>query len=137
MRDSRRIFPSCVVLRIIFTGIILAGFWVWPTGPEAQPLSEMNTRWLKEQENTVQWGRDPFALPGRRAEGTVISDGEFHLSAIIYRAGRGLAIINNQILRKGDTIDGYRVLVIKKDRVVLRGAQGEQELRVNKFVMGR
>ena len=104
----------------------------------AQPLSEINTQWLERQEKALQWGRDPFALPGGSVSGAgVTTDGEFHLSAIIYREGRGVAIINNKILRKGDMIEGRRVAEILEDRVVLQGAAGEKELRVNKFVLGR
>jgi hypothetical protein len=103
----------------------------------AQSLSEINTQWLERQEKALQWGRDPFALPSQSAGTGIATDGEFHLSAIIYRAGRGVAIINNKILRKGDTIEGRRITEILEDRVVLQGAAGEKELRVNKFVLGR
>ncbi|MBI3994620.1 MAG: hypothetical protein HY349_01455 [Nitrospirae bacterium] len=109
-----------------------------PVAVKAQPLSEINTQWLERQEKAMQWGRDPFALPGSSASGAgVTTDGEFHLSAIIYREGRGVAIINNKILRKGDMIEGRRIAEILEDRVVLQGAGGEKELRVNKFVLGR
>ncbi len=103
----------------------------------AQPLSEINIQWLERQEKALQWGRDPFALPSQSPGAGIATDGEFHLSAIIYRAGRGVAIINNKILRKGDTIEGRRIAEILEDRVVLQGAAGEKELRVNKFILGR
>lgn len=106
-------------------------------GLRAQPLSEINMQWLERQERALQWGRDPFALPSPSAGAGTATDGEFHLSAIIYRAGRGVAIINNKILRKGDMIEGRRIAEILEDRVVLQGAAGEKELRVNKFVLGR
>jgi len=107
-----------------------------PVVVRAQYLSEINTEWLERQEKALQWGRDPFALPGPAAPG-VSTDGEFHLSAIIYRAGHGVAIINNKILRRGDMIEGRRVAGIFQDRVLLQGPAGEKELRVNKFVLGR
>ena len=103
----------------------------------AQPLSEINMQWLERQEKALQWGRDPFALPNRPVGGGIGTDGEFRLSAIIYRSGRGVAIINNKILRKGDMIEGRRIADILEDRVVLQDATGEKELRVNKFVLGR
>jgi hypothetical protein len=106
-------------------------------GLRAQPLSEINTQWLERQERALQWGRDPFALPSPSAGAGISTDGEFHLSAIIYRAGRGVAIINNKILRQGDMIEGKRIAEIWEDRVVLKSAAGEKELRVNKFVLGR
>ncbi|MBI3609793.1 MAG: hypothetical protein HY204_03715 [Nitrospirae bacterium] len=103
----------------------------------AQSLSEINTQWLERQEKARAWGRDPFALPSRTTGAATETDGEFHLSAIIYRSGRGVAIINNKILRMGDMIGGRRVAEIREDRVVLQSPSGEKELRVNKFVLGR
>jgi hypothetical protein len=108
-----------------------------PVVLRAQSLSEINTQWLERQEKALQWGRDPFALPSQSAGTGIATDGEFHLSAIIYRTGRGVAIINNKILRQGDMIEGRRIAQILEDRVVLQGAAGEKELRVNKFVLGR
>jgi hypothetical protein len=102
----------------------------------AEPLSEIDTQWLERQEKALQWGRDPFVLPSQ-STGTVSEpEGEYHLSAIIYRSGRGVAIINNKILRKGDTIEGRQITEILEDRVILQGPLGEKELRVNKFVLG-
>jgi hypothetical protein len=117
--------------------VLLMGDLLHPVSLPAQPLSEINTQWLERQEKALQWGRDPFALPNPSAGAGMATDGEFHLSAIIYRAGRGVAIINNKILRKGDIIEGSRITEILEDRVVLQGAAGEKELRVNKFVLGR
>ena len=107
-----------------------------PAFVEAQPLSEINTQWLERQENALQWGRDPFVLPSQSTGMRLEAEGEFHLSAIIYRSGRGVAIINNKILRKGDTIEGRQITEILEDRVILQGPSGEKELRVNKFVLG-
>ncbi len=102
-----------------------------------EPFSEMDIRWLERQERAREWGRDPFALPGGPAGSAVEMNGDFHLSAIIYHSGRGLAIINNRILRPGDQIEGLRVSEILEDRVILEGTAGPRELRVRKFVLGR
>ncbi len=117
--------------------ILMSGDLLHPVSSPAQPLSEINIQWLERQERALQWGRDPFALPSPSAGAGTATDGEFHLSAIIYRAGRGVAIINNKILRKGDLIEGRRIAETLEDRVVLQSAAGEKELRVNKFVLGR
>jgi hypothetical protein len=103
----------------------------------AQSLSEINSQWLGRQEAALRWGRDPFALPSRPTGGGMETEGDFHLSAIIYRAGGGVAIINNKILRQGDLIEGRRVAEIREDRVVLQDAAGKKELRVDKVVLGR
>lgn len=108
-----------------------------PAVLQAEPLSEINLDFLKRQEKALQWGRDPFALPDKRSGIGMRVDREFHLSAIIYRSGKGLAIINNKILRKGDKIDGRKIADIREDRVILRDTAGERVLRVDKFVLGR
>ncbi len=128
-----------ITVSLIFLFLFLAPYslLLTPIVLKAQPLSEINMQWLERQEKALQWGRDPFALPSQSPDAGITTDGEFHLSAIIYRAGRGVAIINNKILRKGDTIEGRRIAEILEDRVVLQGAAGEKELRVNTFVLGR
>lgn len=126
-----------VSLMFLFLLITPYPFPLPPTFLRAQPMSEINTEWLERQERSLQWGRDPFAIPGRSTGAGMGTDGEFYLSAIIYRSGRGLAIINNKILRKGDMIEGKRIKEIFEDRVVLQGGSGEKELRVNKFVLGQ
>ncbi|HUK55938.1 MAG TPA: hypothetical protein VLY20_04700 [Nitrospiria bacterium] len=121
---------------ILFPFFILCLLFLTPAFLRAQPLSEINTQWLERQEKALQWGRDPFVLPGRTNAVGSEANGELHLSAIIYRSGRGVAIINNKILRKGDKIDGKQITDILEDRVVLQGPAGEKELRVDKFVLG-
>lgn len=123
--------------RFILVLVFLTVGPAWRGPVSAQSLSEINTQWLERQENALQWGRDPFSLPGPSTGSAISTEGDFHLSAIIYREGRGVAIINNKILRKGDMIEGRRITEIMEDRVILQGIAGEKELRVNKFVLGR
>jgi hypothetical protein len=114
-----------------------------PTGPvQSAALSDQNLGWLERQGQSDHWGRDPFAAPRRPApsESSRVDLPQFapdaidlHLSAIIYGEGRGLAIINNSILRKGDRVGDKEIVDILRDRVVLRDAAGEQELRVDAF----
>lgn len=128
---------GCRTALIFLLGILTVG------GPgrelvRAEAMAEIHLPFLERQERALRWGRDPFALPGRSGQGLADSDGEFHLSAIIYRPGRGgLAIINNKILQRGDTIEGRQILDIMEDRVIIAGGSGGRELKVRKFVMGR
>lgn len=123
---------SLIILFLLLTPYSLL---LTPASLGAQPHSEISTQRLERQEKALQWGRDPFVLPSR--SGVAGSEtGEFHLSAIIYRSGGGVAIINDKILRTGDTIEGNQITEILEDRVILQGPSGEKELRVNKFVLG-
>lgn len=113
-------------------------------GREASAMSDVNVEWLDRIQKSERWGRDPFNHPKPAAIPTEASGGpsarsglELTLSAIIYGEGRGLAIINNQILRVGDRVGNKEVVEIKPDRVILRDEAGDEDLRVKSFTLGR
>lgn len=107
----------------------------------AQSLSGTDLKWLQERERTSKWGRDPFLIPQERQEAPQakeeLEETPLSLSAIIYREGRGIAIINNKILRVGDIIDKMQLIGIMEDRVILKGPREVKELTVNKFALER
>jgi len=90
-----------------------------PGKPEAAPPA------VKPQFDklAVSWASDPFMLPvikGKksREEGTAV-----RLSAILERGGDRVAVIDRDVVRKGDMIGNEKVVEIGRDRVVLaRGA---------------
>lgn len=129
-----------IVLRMAVAAVLSAS-WVGPVlsaWAEDRSYSDVNLEFLEKRQRAQNWGRDPFALPEAASSAREdVGDQDLHLSAIIYRKGRGVAIINNQILRKGDAVGGKVVDEILQDRVVLRDASGRHELRVNRFAMGR
>ena len=64
------------------------------------------------------WGRDPFTSDVYKS---VRSESELKLQGISYREDKvGFAFINNEIVKKGDTVGGYEVAEILKDRVLLK-----------------
>lgn len=71
----------------------------------------------------VSWSSDPFMLPvikGKkgREDGTAV-----RLAAILERGGDRVAVIDRDVVRKGDMIGNEKVIEIGRDRVVLaRGA---------------
>ena len=126
-------------------GLFLAIFLLLLLIPDhqvfAQSLSGLDTRWLEERDRSSKWGRDPFHIPQEKVD---IPKGKeedlgpkLSLSAIIYRDGSGIAIINNKIMRVGDVIEKMELTGIMEDRVTLRGPGGGEELRVNKFALER
>jgi len=67
----------------------------------------------------VSWSSDPFMLPvikGKRGreEGTAV-----RLAAILERGGDRVAVIDRDVVRKGDMIGNEKVVEIGRDRVVL------------------
>lgn len=64
------------------------------------------------------WGRDPFSSDTYKS-GQASS--ELKLQGISYRKDNvGFAFINNEIVKKGDTIVDYEVEEVLKDRVLLK-----------------
>jgi hypothetical protein len=71
----------------------------------------------------LAWGRDPFARGA--AAGQL---GGLSLSGILWDATSPIAIINGQMLRVGEEIEGFRVVEIVHDRVSL--SDGAQTLQL-------
>jgi hypothetical protein len=74
----------------------------------------------KHSENP--WGRDPFSSDIYKSGQ---ANPELKLQGISYRKDNvGFAFINNEIVKKGDSINGYEVQEVLKDKVLLkRGSQ--------------
>lgn len=69
------------------------------------------------------WKRDPFIRPGRKEtvkrERIARPEVRLKLNAITYAADNSFVMINDIILMEGETIAGYRVEQIYKDKVKL------------------
>lgn len=134
------LLPSIWRLGIYF--VILLSLLITPTSSSlAQSLSGRDLKWLEERERSSKWGRDPFLVPQERQETPQakeeLQETPLSLSAIIYREGRGIAIVNNKIMRVGDIIDKMQLIGIMEDRVILKGPMEVKELKVNKFALER
>ena len=94
-------------------------------GPDAVSIvrAEIDDRILDIQSKRLDlpWGRDPFLT----MSDSVGKMNEFQLKGISFAQDKkGYAFINDEIVSAGDSISGYEVEVIEKDRVKLkRGAQ--------------
>lgn len=73
--------------------------------------------------------RDPFffAYTGPRSP----RDG-LDLSGILWEGDKPTAIINQSFLKVGDTTEQFSVVAIQQDKVILKDANGEFELRLKK-----
>lgn len=67
----------------------------------------------------VRWDRDPFMLPKLVTEKRQEKKLPVKLTAILEGHNGRVAIIDNEVVAKGDVIGGERVQEIGKDRVVL------------------
>lgn len=104
-----------------------------------ESLVDLDLQWLSEWQAKSRWGRDPFYRDrvakkiGGEESAENQNEEELSLSAIIFRDGKGVAIINEQILRKGDSIGGGVISRILPDRVLLREGGEVIVLRVKPF----
>ena len=85
--------------------------------PDAVPTRQAQ----HDRASRLAWGRDPFTGGDAGAE---VSG--FDLSGILWDATQPIAIINGQMLRIGDALEGYRVTQIAQDSVSL--SDGSQTL---------
>lgn len=91
-------------------------------------LSEVNLQAL-EQLQSPRWGRDPFALPSKQEQ----MAGTLSLTAILYHQSSAVAVLNGQVVRVGDEVDGRQVVAIGRDHVILREGRAIRRLEVPRF----
>lgn len=62
------------------------------------------------------------AAPARDAEPVVVPEPRFRLRAVLAAGSNSLANIDGRIVAAGEAIDGYRVIAIREQSVVLQRA---------------
>ena len=96
---------------------------------------------LREEVQKIQlarwqqsWKRDPFLLPAEEKRKSILREevASFSLSGIVWKEGTPLALIDDYIVREGDTIEGYTVAKIAQDKVILEEAGKKYELFLEK-----
>ena len=87
---------------------------VGPVAPVRPEEKKMNAQ-LERAKSA--WGRDPFSEPSDKG----LQVGQLQLKGISFdKIKGGYAFINNEIVKKGDTIGEYEVAEIDKNRVTLK-----------------
>ena len=84
-------------------------------------LSAQEAFWEKD------WGRDPFFVSGSEA----LSGVGLILSGIVWDEKMPVAMINEKVLKIGDVIEGYRLVMISPSSVTIISSSGkESEVRL-------
>ena len=86
------------------------------------------SRWDEEE-----WGRNPFLPDGSQM-------GKFgavplSLTGIVWDAKMPFAVVNDKVLKAGDTIEGYQVLEIKQSSIIV--SAGEEKIELPLFQVNR
>lgn len=76
----------------------------------------------------VTWGRDPFLLPKVKTEKRRELQTTFKLVAILERGNERIAIIDHEVVKKGDLVGDEKVQEIGVDRVVLTKKNGSKRV---------
>jgi len=86
----------------------------------------------QKERASLPWGRDPFRIAESaiRNPQSAIGRPPLVCRGIAYTAGGPVALINLAVVREGETIKGYLVEQIAKDRVVLTKGGKSYVLRI-------
>ena len=88
------------------------------TSPSALPEAQRNAV------GQMKWGRDPFT------RGLPSGSHGLSISGILYDGRQPVAMINDQMVRVGETIEGYTVVEIGQDSVSVTDGQETLTLRI-------
>lgn len=105
------------------------------TTPVVIPASEQNfmPEDVAARYQAEPWGVDPFYHAYSPHSASAVSEEvSLHLLGILYRKMNAQALINGQILKEGDSLEGYEVVKIAPDYVNLQSEQKKLTLRVKK-----
>jgi hypothetical protein len=76
------------------------------------------------------WGHDPFAVRNRKLESRAgWAAMKYQLSAISWKDGEPIVLINDCILSRGEEIEGAEILRIYRDSVILQ--KGEERIVIS------
>ena len=145
---GKRVVIVVVVLAIVLVGLGLWVLGIVPTKKTVRELIERPvtvevspeelrkkaeetavslSNWLEKQEEMDkvlvyhEARRDPFLLPVKTREKSLPPEPpKLVLKGIAWGKTEPLALINDRVVKEGDTIEGARILKIDFDRVVVR-----------------
>ncbi|MFH1338953.1 MAG: hypothetical protein ABIH40_03835 [Candidatus Omnitrophota bacterium] len=88
--------------------------------PAAVPADKKTLSLQRQRAENLVWGRDPFVYVEAETD-RGYRTGAMELKGIsLGKDKAGYAFINNEIVKAGDTVGGYDVLEIEKDKVLLK-----------------
>ena len=97
--------------------------------PGAPLFDNLKNKKNKKRTAYKDWGKNPFSV-SKAAIASVAGPQGTRLGGIIYDANDVCALINDELVHKGDSVDGKKVVEIHRDRVVLNDGIKDIELRL-------
>ncbi len=112
--------------------LTLAVLWtqtVYAAEPAALNTAEISKSKLQLAVLKQEWGRDPFSLAEKKGN-TQAAESPVKLMGILTRGDKKIAIVNKVFVRTGESVQGYDVIAIENDRVILNKDGEETVLRI-------
>jgi hypothetical protein len=117
LRDSKNALPKAIDLAAVSANSI-----------KPQPESRNLYALLEQQSNSIELRRDPFTAAAIISEKSLHS--EISLTGILWDKLKPLAIIDGNVVKKGQRVGNKTIMDIKRDRVILSDGQILSEIRL-------
>jgi len=116
---------ALVVMSLVFVRPVAAQEWLKGIADPTRPPAEMLRRAASSGNGAASGASSP-----EEAASAVPPAAPLALYSIRYDAvnSEGIALINEQLVKTGDTINGLTILTISRDAVVLSGPNGVRRL---------
>jgi hypothetical protein len=111
------------ILHKNLSGINRSRAAVYPQLNQETPMA--SSAETMDQKKGPSWGRDPFTFGKTKGAG-----GDLVLNGIVWDEQFPSAIINGNVVKVADELDGNRVIEIRKEKVVLDKAGVNYELHL-------
>ena len=134
--------------RIVYTIFLVAVIWGIFNFPHRKRVAELQTTPVTETTTAValaiptavsaatpttpsEWGRDPFAR-ARIGKANVqgVTAPTLSVAAVSVTDGKAMAIVNGRMVGKGDAVEGWRVISITDNGVVLESKGKKITLKI-------
>jgi hypothetical protein len=103
-----------------------------PAAPATTAKTEI-TDSLLAMYHLAAWGNDPFNRNPLHVSTVLTGDTPtLHLLGILYRQTGAQALINGRVIGEGDIVEGYRVMSINRENVIVQSDGRTVVLRVGK-----
>ncbi|MBI1884663.1 MAG: hypothetical protein HYS08_10750 [Chlamydiae bacterium] len=120
-------------LAIVVAAVFLFKFWHGSkrlqTGLSLESDEKMDVLFLSEKRAPLDWGLDPFRSPHQVPQNLSVNLGTLDLTGILWSRENRAAIINDKVVHTGDSMEGFKIVEIFKDHLLIEKDDKTFELR--------
>lgn len=121
MRQCNYFFAGALIL-----SFLLGGGFCW--AKEGKKKRQVASKAIKDMRNPFLTQEEEKIY--QQARGKIIIKSGLELAAVFFSPPNSQAIINGQILKVGDIIEGKKIIKINKESVILKDIEGEYILEL-------